>query len=175
MCRVFHKNTGLKKIPIVGMNSFGDDFFDYSSPLPPLMDPSSSSTFITSSQPHHHYHDHDNDFKPISNTLINNTPIANNNFNLNPQNYQKPPQVPMFYQPGVNNINPSFLHQPNSDQSILQAIINNNESSNNQSMVSRSQDTCLSTDVNTTEISSVGFEAPSSSSIVDLDGFWNDY
>lgn len=42
VCRVFHKNTDVKKPQIPGllrMNSIGDDLMDYAS-LPPLMDPS---------------------------------------------------------------------------------------------------------------------------------------
>ncbi|XP_050367940.1 NAC domain-containing protein 59-like [Argentina anserina] len=57
VCRVFHKNMGIKKTstsPLsptdqgvdggqqLRLNSFGDDFLDYSSSLPPLMDPTPS-------------------------------------------------------------------------------------------------------------------------------------
>ncbi|XP_010938118.3 NAC domain-containing protein 92 [Elaeis guineensis] len=53
VCRIFHKNIGIKKSPVPGlerMSSFGDDFLD-SSTLPPLMDPSyySSNTRPTPS------------------------------------------------------------------------------------------------------------------------------
>lgn len=55
VCRVFHKNMGLKRTssPLsstdyqgaqpLRMNSFGDDFLDSSSSLPPLMDPTPSN------------------------------------------------------------------------------------------------------------------------------------
>lgn len=227
VCRVFHKNSGIKKAPIPGLlriNSFGDDFLDYSS-LPPLMDPPNysnnnrpSSSFST---------DGDYDFKGLNNyhpTTINNN--NNNNFLVQPpstSNFQTQttssnyhPQIPLFssYQTGLN---PGYLHRGRStstDQDILRALVANNNdtsrwdknnnqqckveqfSSNDQSMISRSQDTGLSTDMNTTEISSVvskqvdnnnnnnmgatksfedHLEGPAIGSIVDLDSFWGDY
>ncbi|KAE8659999.1 NAC domain-containing protein 77 [Hibiscus syriacus] len=54
VCRVFDKNTGMKKTPVqdhqqlLRINSFGfDDLIDYAS-LPPLMEPGCSSGFIDS-------------------------------------------------------------------------------------------------------------------------------
>ncbi|KAL5767979.1 hypothetical protein ACOSQ2_014762 [Xanthoceras sorbifolium] len=218
--RVFHKNTGMKKTPIPGllrMNSFGDDFFDYSS-LPPLMDtPPNYSNNINNNRSSSSFADGDYDFKGINNNHLTN--INNNNNFLQPQNTtsnfqtqtsnyhpQIPVQNPHFsgYQTGPN---PGYLHQgrTSTDQAFLRALAaNNNEPSkwdsqqckveqfsSNQSMISRSQDTGLSTDMNTTEISSVvskqvdnmggtksyedHLEGPSIGSIVDLDSFWGDY
>ena len=51
VCRIFHKSTGIKKSSIheiQRMNSFGDDFLDYSS-LPPFMDVNQNSRPSTSS------------------------------------------------------------------------------------------------------------------------------
>lgn len=58
VCRVFHKNTGLKKSPaqsLARISSFGEDLLDYSS-LPPLWDPP------------HFNDDSDHDFKGTTST-----------------------------------------------------------------------------------------------------------
>ncbi|KAK8477870.1 hypothetical protein V6N13_131454 [Hibiscus sabdariffa] len=138
VCRVFHKNTEMKKSPIpdhlMRMNSFGDEFLDYVS-LPPLMEPS---------------FDCENEYN-----TINKTPILS-------------PQIPIQ--------NPTFFHQGTSSGSgtggfrgdevgILRALTASKNGggveqfSSNQSMVSLSHDTGLSTDINNNnnnnEISSV--------------------
>ncbi|XP_031262548.1 NAC domain-containing protein 87-like [Pistacia vera] len=242
VCRVFHKNTGIKKSPIPGLlriNSFGDDLLDYSS-LPPLMDPA-----YHSSKPGSSFTDNENEFKAI-NTASTSRSLDGNylsnlhtNNNNNHQGFLHPPnstnyptQTSNFYPQIPISSNPSLLSYqstPNpagclhqglrnssgaitsitgsgfgaNDQAILRALAAGNESSkmennpckveqfsSNQSMVSRSQDTGLSTDMNTTEISSVvskqdmagntsyeDLEGPSvGCSIADLDSFyWEDY
>ncbi|KAL3565037.1 hypothetical protein D5086_033083, partial [Populus alba] len=202
VCRIFHKSTGIKKTSIhdlLRVNSFGDDFLDYSS-LPPFMDPlnynsrPSTSSFSGGDN---------NEFKAMATrssdgNYFSNTSMLNNNQNfVQPPNtsYQAPnssfhPQIPASnplytFQTSTPNM-PGYLHQgkssSNSFQNFQNSIFSDNEHSllrslarnsyreasglekqckverfsSNQSMVSLSQDTGLSTDVNTTaEISSV--------------------
>ncbi|XVE90088.1 hypothetical protein DITRI_Ditri20bG0049000 [Diplodiscus trichospermus] len=194
VCRVFHKNTGIKKIPIpdqlLRMNSFGDDLMDYAL-LPPLMDPTYSNKAVSS------FMDGDeNEFKAISTTPMSSFPIMNNqNFLQAPSNHYQtgssmfnpqiiPIQNPILFHQGTPNS--THLHQGRSsgapskpatgfgsnDQAILRALAANStvdttskvaadrqckveQFSSNQSMVSLSQDTSLSTEINNNEISSV--------------------
>jgi len=234
VCRIFHKSTGIKKTSIhdlLRVNSFGDDFLDYSS-LPPFMDPlnynsrPSTSSFSGGDN---------NEFKAMATrssdgNYFSNTSMLNNNQNfVQPPNtsYQAPsssfhPQIPSSnplytFQTSTPNM-PGYLHQgkssSNSFQNFQNSIFSDNEHSllrslarnsyreasglekqckverfsSNQSMVSLSQDTGLSTDVNTTaEISSVvskqeigshdkvfeDLEGPSAGPIADLDCLWD--
>ena len=234
VCRIFHKSTGIKKTSIhdlLRVNSFGDDFLDYSS-LPPFMDPlnynsrPSTSSFSGGDN---------NEFKAMATrssdgNYFSNTSMLNNNQNfVQPPNtsYQAPsssfhPQIPdsnplYTFQTSTPNM-PGYLHQgkssSNSFQNFQNSIFSDNEHallrslarnsyreasglekqckverfSSNQSMVSLSQDTGLSTDVNTTaEISSVvskqeigshdkvfeDLEGPSAGPIADLDCLWD--
>ncbi|KAJ6854828.1 NAC domain-containing protein 87-like isoform X1 [Populus alba x Populus x berolinensis] len=234
VCRIFHKSTGIKKTSIhdlLRVNSFGDDFLDYSS-LPPFMDPlnynsrPSTSSFSGGDN---------NEFKAMATrssdgNYFSNTSMLNNNQNfVQPPNtnYQAPnssfhPQIaasnPLYtFQTSTPNM-PGYLHQgkssSNSFQNFQNSIFSDNEHallrslarnsyreasglekqckverfSSNQSMVSLSQDTGLSTDVNTTaEISSVvskqeigshdkvfeDLEGPSAGPIADLDCLWD--
>ncbi|KAJ6858345.1 NAC domain-containing protein 100-like isoform X2 [Populus alba x Populus x berolinensis] len=234
VCRIFHKSTGIKKTSIhdlLRVNSFGDDFLDYSS-LPPFMDPlnynsrPSTSSFSGGDN---------NEFKAMATrssdgNYFSNTSMLNNNQNfVQPPNtsYQAPnssfhPQIPASnplytFQTSTPNM-PGYLHQgkssSNSFQNFQNSIFSDNEHSllrslarnsyreasglekqckverfsSNQSMVSLSQDTGLSTDVNTTaEISSVvskqeigshdkvfeDLEGPSAGPIADLDCLWD--
>jgi hypothetical protein len=201
VCRIFHKSTGIKKTSIhdlLRVNSFGDDFLDYSS-LPPFMDPlnynsrPSTSSFSGGDN---------NEFKEMATrssdgNYFSNTSMLNNNQNFAQPpntNYQAPnssfhPQIPAsnpLYTFQTSPNMPGYLHQgkssSNSFQNFQNSIFSDNEHtllrslarnsyreasglekqckverfSSNQSMVSLSQDTGLSTDVNTTtEISSV--------------------
>ncbi|KAL9344643.1 hypothetical protein Peur_062318 [Populus x canadensis] len=233
VCRIFHKSTGIKKTSIhdlLRVNSFGDDFLDYSS-LPPFMDPlnynnrPSTSSFSGGDN---------NEFKEMATRSsdgnhFSNTSMLNNNQNFaQPQNtnYQAPnssfhPQIPVsnpLYTFQTSPNMPGYLHQgkssSNSFQNFQNSIFSDNEHtllrslarnsyreasgleklckverfSSNQSMVSLSQDTGLSTDVNTTaEISSVAskheigshdkvfedLEGPSAGPIADLDCLWD--
>ncbi|KAH8480891.1 hypothetical protein H0E87_030959 [Populus deltoides] len=233
VCRIFHKSTGIKKTSIhdlLRVNSFGDDFLDYSS-LPPFMDPlnynnrPSTSSFSGGDN---------NEFKEMATrssdgNYFSNTSMFNNNQNFaQPQNtnYQAPnssfhPQIPVsnpLYTFQTSPNMPGYLHQgkssSNSFQNFQNSIFSDNEHtllrslarnsyreasgleklckverfSSNQSMVSLSQDTGLSTDVNTTaEISSVAskheigshdkvfedLEGPSAGPIADLDCLWD--
>ncbi|OMP05705.1 No apical meristem (NAM) protein [Corchorus olitorius] len=228
VCRVFHKNTGIKKSPILDhqllrMSSFGDDLMDYAS-LPPLMDPTYSN------KPGSSFTDGEKDeFKPINTTPMSRSSDGNylgstnfstmnnslNNFLQAPisNNYQTgssmfnsqiPIQNPIFFHEAAagstpNSSSPYLLHHqgrnngPNSgtgfgsnDQAILRALAANKSAdtskgdkqckveqfSSNQSMVSLSQDTGLSTEINNNEISSVvskSIEFPSSKSYEDIE------
>ncbi|XWS64814.1 hypothetical protein CRYUN_Cryun05aG0036200 [Craigia yunnanensis] len=129
VCRIYHKNTGIKKSPIpdqlLRMNSFGDDFMDYAS-LPPLMDPTYSGKAGSS------FTDGENEFKAINTTSMSrssdgnylgsssNFPKMNNqNFLLAPSyhyqtgssmfNSQIPIQNPIFFHQGTPNS--AYLHQ----------------------------------------------------------------
>ncbi|KAE8663164.1 NAC100 protein [Hibiscus syriacus] len=129
VCRVFDKNTGIKKTNVqdhhqqqlLKMNSFGcDDLIDYAS-LPPLMDP-------TYSVP------------------------ANNHFGSSSSNIFNP-QIPVFFHQGASNS--AYLHQGKIGTGIHQAMLSKQnrqckveQFSSNQSMVSLSQDTGLSTEIN---------------------------
>ncbi|MBA0699187.1 hypothetical protein Goari_000844 [Gossypium aridum] len=141
VCRVFHKNTaGNNKSPIA-MASLGDEFMDYAS-LPPLMDP----TF-----------DCESEFK-----AINETPVSSSIFNP-----QIPTQDPVFFHPETSDSGTGSLRTE--DEASIRALAGNysgdhigqrqcnkvEQFSSNQSMVSPSQDTGHSTEINNNEISSV--------------------
>ncbi|KAJ9179938.1 hypothetical protein P3X46_008248 [Hevea brasiliensis] len=220
VCRVFHKSTGIKRTSIqdlLRVNSFGDDFLDYSS-LPPLMDPPQSSRPGSST-----FNDEDDEFKAMTSRSLDgnylphlSTSMVNNNQNylhhqLQNSSYQTPNSI--FY-PQIPASNPLFNFQttpnmsgyfPNysfgtNDQTLLRAVTANIETSgqekhckveqfsSNQSVATVSQDTGLSTDMNTTtEISSVvskqdfgnnkvydDLEGPSSvGPIAYFDGMWD--
>ncbi|KAK8712874.1 hypothetical protein V6N13_148102 [Hibiscus sabdariffa] len=201
VCRVFDKNTGIKKTPVqdlhhqqlLRMNSFGcDDLIDYAS-LPPLMDPSynkpgSSSGFV----------DCDNEFKGA---IASNFPTMNNHqtFLQAPPNYhygssnsnifnqQIPIQNPVFFHQGTSNS--TYLHQGRTGTrtgfggNSREMLPNTNRQckveqfSSNQSMVSLSQDTGISTEINNNEISSVvsknNIELGISKSFEDLGCLWD--
>ncbi|XP_010999476.1 PREDICTED: NAC domain-containing protein 100-like isoform X2 [Populus euphratica] len=231
--RIFHKSTGIKKSSIhdlLRVNSFGDDFLDYSS-LPPFMDPLNYNSRPSTSN---FSGGDNNEFKAMATrssdgNYFSNTSMLNNNQNfVQPPNtnYQAPnssfhPQIPAsnpLYTFQTSPSMPGYLHQgkssSNSFQNIQDSIFSNNEHtllrslarnsyreasglekqckverfSSNQSMVSLSQDTGLSTDVNTTaEISSVvskqeigshdkvfeDLEGPSDGPIADLECLWD--
>uniref|UniRef100_A0A6N2KIR0 NAC domain-containing protein n=1 Tax=Salix viminalis TaxID=40686 RepID=A0A6N2KIR0_SALVM len=232
---IFHKSTGVKKSSIheiQRMNSFGDDFLDYSS-LPPFMDVNPNSRPSTSS----FNGGDDNEFKamaeksPDGNYFSSSSMLNNNQNFVHPANtiyqapdssfhqypHQIPPSNPLYnFQTNPNmagyfhqgNICNSFANFQNSsfcnnDQTLLRSLARNSyggasglmekqckveQFSSNQSMVSLSQETGLSTDVNTnTEISSVvskqeigshdkvfdDLEGPSAGPIADLDCLWD--
>ncbi|XP_022744564.1 NAC domain-containing protein 92-like [Durio zibethinus] len=212
VCRVFHKNTGIKKSPIpdqlLRMNSFGDDLMDYAS-LPPLMDPTYSNKAGSS------FTDGENEFKAINTGSMSRSPDGNylgrsNNFpTMNNQNFLQAPinhyqTGSSMFNPQIPIQNPIFFHQGtpsnsgtgfgSSDQAILRALAANSadtifpksdrqckveQFSSNQSMVSLSQDTGLSTEINNNEISSVvskSIELGNSKSyddMEDLECFWD--
>ncbi|KAJ6744227.1 putative proteinC DOMAIN-CONTAINING PROTEIN 87 [Salix purpurea] len=233
VCRIFHKSTGVKKSSIheiQRMNSFGDDFLDYSS-LPPFMDVNQNSRPSTSS----FNGGDDNEFKAMAEkspdgNYFSSTSMLNNNQNfVHPANtiyqapdssFQYPHQIPAsnplynfqtnpnmagyFHQGKICNSFANFQNSSfcNNDQTLLRSLARNSyggasglekqckveQFSSNQSMVSLSQETGLSTDVNTnTEISSVvskqeigshdkvfdDLEGPSAGPIADLDCLWD--
>ncbi|KAJ6434117.1 hypothetical protein OIU84_017763 [Salix udensis] len=153
VCRIFHKSTGVKKTSIHDlrrMNSFGDDFLDYSS-LPPLMDPPTYTSRPGTSS----FSDaDDNEFKAMTNSgssdgnYLANTSMLNNNQNfVRPQNtiYQSPnssfhlqnpasnplysfqtnPNMPVHLHQGRNTSSfPNFQNSTfgNNDQTLLRAL-----------------------------------------------------
>nr|WLK83179.1 NAC protein 5 [Casuarina equisetifolia] len=217
VCRVFHKNTGIKKTTVpedlLRINSFGEDLLDCTS-LPPLMDPSFSNAIRPSShfsmRENQHQPLHQQDQKIFHQPPNNYTPITTYQ-PFNPSLYQQTsgPNPSFSFQV---NPNPVYLHQGRSssipgvadtygfgvtEPGILRSMASNSGKSDlerqckvepfssNQSMVSRSQDTGLSTDMNN-EISSVvskhdvgssrpydDLEAPSISPIAELEGLWD--
>ncbi|GLT29341.1 hypothetical protein SLA2020_042140 [Shorea laevis] len=186
VCRVFHKNTGIKKNPVSELLRINpDDYLDYSS-LPPLMDPPPYTT--SSDHPSSSFlgGDGEDEFKVMSssrstdgNYLSSNVMIPTNQNLLQPApntGYQTgssiynpsiPPQNPLF--PYQSSPNSTYLHQGRSvtgfgghDQAILRALAAKADtrqckmeqfSSNQPSLVTLSQDTGLSTEINN-EISS---------------------
>lgn len=205
VCRVFHKSTGIKKTSIqdlLRVNSFGDDFLDYSS-LPPLMDPPHYNRPGSSS-----FNDEDDEFKAMINNnqnyLHHQLPNSSYEAPITSTFYsQIPASSPLFtFQttPNMSGYFPSSSFGAN-EQTILRALAANTETSmqekhckveqfsSNQSVATLSQDTGLSTDINTTttEISSVvskqeigsnklydNLEGPSSvSPIADLEVLWD--
>ncbi|KAK9290038.1 hypothetical protein L1049_008201 [Liquidambar formosana] len=203
VCRVFHKNTGIKKSPIPGlprMKSFGDDLFmDSPNSLPPLVDPpnyfdnsrpagssfttdgedklkgttttpTASSQRLMSDGNYLHYfssnmmndhpvlqrqQDHKTFLPPPNHYTTNANYQASTptNSNFYPQIPLPNPQFPFQASLSPININPGYLHQESST-SGLERQCKAEQISSNQSMVSLSQETGLSTDINT-EISSV--------------------
>ncbi|MBA0590905.1 NAC domain-containing protein 87 [Gossypium raimondii] len=165
VCRVFDKNnTGTKKSPIpdhhqlLRMNSYGDDFMDYAS-LPPLMDPTynsnkpgSSCTFMDGG---------DNEFKAaINNQTFLQVPPNHPYGSSNIFNPQIPIQNPIVFHQATPTS--TYVHQgrttagtgfAGNDPANRQCKVE--QFSSNQSMVSLSQDTGLSTEINNNEISSV--------------------
>ena len=151
MCRVFHKNTGIKRSSIPNCST-----------LTALINPTedevkASSTRFSDGNHHHH--------RPFFSSALNGyqlqTPTALNyqaaisNHTPNSIFYPQAPLLP--FQPSrshgylncqmVNSV-PSFKGQTSGQCKVEQF-------SSNQSMVSLSQETGLSTDMNNTEISSV--------------------
>ncbi|KAE8684744.1 Protein CUP-SHAPED COTYLEDON 3 [Hibiscus syriacus] len=128
VCRVFHKNTEVKKSTThdhyLRMDSFGDEIFMDFSSLPPLMEPSFD----------------------CENDDINKTPV------FNPQ---IPIQNPIFHQ-GTDSDSGTGGFRTD-DMKILRALTANKveQFSSNQSMASLSQDTGLGTEINNNEISSM--------------------
>ncbi|XVF09043.1 hypothetical protein REPUB_Repub07fG0056500 [Reevesia pubescens] len=198
ICRVFQKSSGGKKTHISGLvrvGSFGNELGPAG--LPPLMEsspyngkskPVAESTYVPCfSNPIVAQRNHEDKFGSFNNPLL---PVSSNPTDSFPRiplsnSFNSAQSVPFpshFQFPG------SILMQ---DQSILRALIENHGSNMRQDfktereMVSVSQETGLTTDINT-EISSVvsnlqigkrpfdDQEAPSTSAgPVDLDCFWH--
>ncbi|XP_050223984.1 NAC domain-containing protein 87 [Mercurialis annua] len=164
--RIFHKSVGIKRSSIqdlLRMNSFGEDFLDFNSSLPPLMDPNNNSARPSSSNLNEIEND---EFKSARQFDANSnyfTQFSTSNNNQNyvhqPSNFSFYPQIPNFtFQTAPN---PSFGAN---DQTLLRVLAGNSNNqfqcknepfSSNHSVATRSQDTGLSTDMNTAaEISS---------------------
>lgn len=215
MCRVFHKNTGMKKAPTVSggvglarTNSYiDDDQLDYcSSSPPPLIDPTSSNRPV-SSDFDAAIEDNQFKFKGVDNTMnmspsSSAVPIsADGNYFYFPSrsselqsnnsqmmtmmmmspisSYNYPLASSSSSFPGLGSMNPWFS---NREQISSQCCKVERFSSNHESMVSLSQDTGLSADINNTaEISSskqesLGVLTGNNSNIDDIDGIeylWN--
>ncbi|OWM73243.1 NAC domain-containing protein 87-like [Punica granatum] len=183
VCRVFHKNTGLKKAPLVpggGLarsNSYiDDDMLDYcSTSPPPLIDPTCSSG-PTSSGFTDAIKDNEFKFKGMGNTInlssSSSMPqsLDGNYFYFPPRSTELQDQMvyhnnnysqmmsmmlmnPISSYQGSGSINPGLLHR--GQMGGQNCKVEQFSSKHDYSMVSLSQDTSLSTDVNTTaEISS---------------------
>ncbi|GLU12399.1 hypothetical protein SLE2022_290840 [Rubroshorea leprosula] len=197
--RVFQKSSGGKKTHIsglVGIGSFGNELGP--SALPPLTDSSPYSGGTKPARPESAYvpcfsnpidvqRNQENTINCFSNPLLN---VSSNPTDIFP----RIPLSNSFYSAQSAPV-PSTLQFPTSvfmqDQSILRALLESNGSTLRQSfkterdIISVSQDTGLTTDINT-EISSVmsnlemgkrpfdDQDAPSASAgPVDLDSFWN--
>ncbi|XP_072989893.1 NAC domain-containing protein 87-like [Typha latifolia] len=152
VCRVFHKSIGIKKSPIHGLerlNSFGLEEYlvDYSTALPPLMDP----TYYNSNlMPSPSYINDDGGF--LSMMAMEDLQDINQVDSKNTtHNFAFYPQIP-------NSANLGYLHHGEATPKV--------EQHSNQSIVSRSQDTGLTTDHNGAEISSVA------EPVIDLDTMW---
>ncbi|XP_068659499.1 NAC domain-containing protein 87-like isoform X1 [Aristolochia californica] len=138
VCRVFHKNTGIKKSSIPGMqrmNSFMDDLMDSSS-LPPLMDPPylnrPGSSFLN---------DEDDDYKGTStaSSLVR-TPEGihisymssgmrgdrqdHKSYNNLPNTVQENPQNSVYY-PQIPLSNPVFTVQGSQNLGYLHQVRSN--------------------------------------------------
>ncbi|KAF5179251.1 Nac domain, partial [Thalictrum thalictroides] len=198
---------------LLRMNSFGEDFFDSPLQLPPLLDYHHPSPYFINTSCSSRPIDNNNNSYDVMDRFHgrimattdddgrhpfysrNNDTIITNN---------TPSQIPLFpnnnplfsFQASLINSG-YFNHQEtnNDDQTILSAAYDSQrqckvEQYSNQSMLSMSQDTGLSTDINTTEISSSeaskndmgrsrrpceDLEGPSSSEGpgVDLECLWN--
>lgn len=165
VCRVFHKNssTGIRKSSapeeLLRMNSFGDDLLDCSS-LPPLMDPPFNANPAYFSMRENNQHDQKIIFQLPTNNIYQNS-------NPNPSSSLYPQTPTSFsFDPNPNPAAGYNLHQGygfgvgdhqqqgTSGSGLERQCKVEQFSSNNQSMLSRSQDTGLSTDMNA-EISSV--------------------
>ncbi|KAF5473675.1 hypothetical protein F2P56_005648 [Juglans regia] len=221
VCRVFHKNTGIKKASVtdalIRMNSFGDDLLDCSS-LPPLMDIPPFSN--TERHGDNNFEGTPSYFSMRENQLLQLKHLDQNIFQLPTSKYTpvttyqasfSHPTVKAVLYPQISaGPNPPFSFQANPNpgyllrgktisipsvtdraygyaitgQGILRAIEANvngksdverlckvEQFSSNQSLVSLSQDTGLSTDMNT-EISSVVSkqDVGSNKSYEDLEG-----
>ncbi|KAF5725700.1 hypothetical protein HS088_TW23G00427 [Tripterygium wilfordii] len=195
--RVFHKNNSTggvqKSSPIhetLRVNSFGDDHFLDCSTLPPLMDPPYSTGTSSGLR---NGGDGGNEFNSI-----NTASMPRSSDGMNSQYQTTPSSIYTNQVPDMSNSLFSFHGSPN-----LGYLLHGGSSfpagygaidgkqckveqfSSNQSMVSLStQETGVSTDVNTnTEISSVvsrhsnkgyeDLEGPSVGTITDLDCFWD--
>ncbi|XVF50097.1 hypothetical protein PTKIN_Ptkin04bG0067300 [Pterospermum kingtungense] len=185
ICRVFQKSCGGKKTHISGLvraGSFGNELGPVG--LPPLMEsspynngkskPAAESAYVpcfSNYNPIDAQRNQEDTIDNFNNPLFPRIPVSNSFYSA-----QSVPFASNFQFPG------SVLMQ---DQSILRALMENNDFKTEREMVSVSQETGLTTDINT-EISSVvsnlervkkpfdGHETPSASAgPVDLDCFWH--
>ncbi|OIV90059.1 hypothetical protein TanjilG_21191 [Lupinus angustifolius] len=164
--RVFHRNTDVRKIPPFRMNSIGDDFLDFSS-LPLLMDPPYGTNQPSSSSDNHYVPNFINNNNQNQNMLMKleedrtyEIPNPSNNNQWNYCTNGSSIMLTTVSQPQQNMISDYYVHQGNNKEN-MSLLLNNMQckmeqfSSNNQSMVSVSQETCLSNDRNTDTTSSV--------------------
>ncbi|KAL8502599.1 hypothetical protein ACS0TY_021660 [Phlomoides rotata] len=164
--RVFHKSTGIKRSPINGVqvsriDSFVDHLLDTPTTLPPLTDEDESKANIT----------------PSSRVFLNNhnvhMPYDQRNFFVHPlintTNYFSSPQIALppyqasssslgyHHQDGLSSMIPSYpmINARGRDQVNLGLVAQKMEHfSSNNSVMSHSQDTGLSTDNMANEITS---------------------
>ncbi|KAM7480046.1 hypothetical protein LguiA_028259 [Lonicera macranthoides] len=196
ICRVFQKSSGGKKVYISGLpgsNSFGNDMIP--SFLPPLTDSSSFRTKQTVSDSHVTCFSNPIDTQKTNKDMfyyLNNPiyPFSSNSSDIFPRN----PLSNMFFG-GQSGPIQENLQYPGTNQfpdhAVLRGLIENNGENmmrhglKTEEMASISQETCLSTDMNTEnssvvsnlEVARSSFddpEAPSASvGPIDLDSLWN--
>ncbi|XP_050220817.1 NAC domain-containing protein 100 [Mercurialis annua] len=194
ICRVFQKSSGGKKTHISGLvrlNSFGNELGP--SILPPLMDSSPSTKIISESA---YVPCFSNNPESIDTTFNSNILSISSNPFENYSNFSRIPFPNSFYnsQPNLQYSNSGNSMQ---EHSLLRALIENNNNQKHQQnlksereVISASQETGLTSEMQHTEISSVisnlemgkrvfdDDEAPSTSAgvgvgPVDLDCLWN--
>lgn len=196
ICRVFHKSSGEKKVNVSGLmpaNSGGDELVP--APMPPLMDtspPFAGGRAVIKSDSLH---------LPCFSNPINN-PTPHNNFLNNPSYPFDPNSGGNYGFPATQSCPPAMQDNPESqfpfqfqfasgytfpgqDQTILKGLIEDHGFEMDGEMVTGSQETGLSSEMNTEnssvmsnlEIGKVGFkdqEAPSTSvAPIDMDCIWN--
>ena len=217
VCKIFHKNAEVRKIPIpelLRMNSLGDDLLDCSS-LPPLMDPPFTNTDMpgysggdefkgATLQPSSDGYYHPN--FSINNSNHNQVMIGkaedSRNYEITPNYYHTNNINPLSHAQIGGIQNPSLRLQQNNallgGVGVGGVIKNENMSwgvdkqcNMEHSVVSVSQDTGLSNDINTETSSAVSMrrdigrnkavyeedliQAPSLGPLPDLDYLWDDY
>ncbi|WCJ43670.1 NAC domain containing protein 46 [Euphorbia peplus] len=198
VCRVFHKSTGIKRTSIHDLlraNSFGhDDLLDYAS-LPPLMEPSNNRPSSSS------FNNGENEFedsKAMTSRSSDGNYLSNLATTINNNSVQQPfyPQIQssnsLFTFQNTNLSMPAYYSSfGNNDHAFLRAMAESRQdqqqckieqfSSNNHSVATLSQDTGISTDMNTAntaEISSVQgrnkvYGDLDDGPIADLDSLWD--
>lgn len=154
VCRLFHKNTGIKRSPSTAGDLLRMNSFDDSEALPPLMEPPYCNGEEDYSLPSGK--STERNYLSYFSNPINDQQLQKPLFFQNNYSYQPAPgnEQSQFYPPYTFPSSQSF--QGNFEKAILRdRQCKLEQFSSNQSMVSLSQDTGLSTDMNPV-ISSVG-------------------
>ncbi|KAK4793947.1 hypothetical protein SAY86_011941 [Trapa natans] len=204
VCRVFDKSTGTKKSPIItgggstgrSNSSVGDDLVGYCSPSPPsLIDPASSGFLDAAIE------DHEFKFKEADDNAMNMAPSslspavpksADGSYFYFPSRWSSSQLQSSYYSnmmlknpiisSSASSMNPSFSNQPPEriTNSLQHCKADQRFSSNHDPMISHSQETGLSTDVNNTAEISSSWQAQAAANgtnnledIGDIECLWN--